>query len=283
MNSLQTEDEPLRRALLDIVESARSLSTRTRGICELGAHSGRAMEPLIQKARQLADALGDASEIMSLFGDVETGFKIEHEEIPGGTEKIVIRCVSNVLDSIDEASEENIDVDTTPAHERVDLRGLSWSIGIPELLSFLNTINKSGTVQVTTFEETFTIVMQDGQIVHAISSASPRGCRLGDVLVGQGSTTHSELNAFLRRHSSGGGCIGDSVVTEGIVTRDQLKFALEAQVKQLFQRMFSAKDATFSFYDGRSNENRHQVEMNLMRLLLESSIGLDAAEAQKSA
>ena len=77
--------------------------------------------------------------------------------------------------------------------------------------------------------------------------------------------------------------MGDAVVKEGIVTRDQLKFALEAQVKQLFQRLFSAKDATFAFYDGRANENLHQVEMNLTRLLLESSIGASEAEAQKSA
>jgi len=276
MNTRQSEDEPLRRALLDVVESVRGLASRTRGICDLGANSGRAMEPLVQRARQLLTALDDASEIMSLFGTEAPSLKIAHEEITGGTEKVVIRCVSRVLDSIGEESSAP-GQDGSGGNERVDLRGLSWSIGIPELLSFLETINKSGTIHVTTFDETFTVVLQDGLVVHALSNATPRGCRLGDLLVSQGSTTFHELNTFLRRHAGSTGCIGESVVKEGIVSREQLQMALEAQVKVLFQRMFSAKDATFSFYDGRGNANLHQVGMNVTRLLLESSV--EASEA----
>ena len=279
MNTRQSEDEPLRRALIDVVESVRGLASRTRGICDLGANSGRAMEPLVQRARQLLRALDDATEIMSLFGSDAPSLKIAHEGITGGSEKIVIRCVSSVLESIGGA-DSAAGQDGSLAHERVDLRGLSWSIGIPELLSFLETINKSGSVHVTTFDETFTIVLHEGLVVHALSNASPHGCRLGDLLVSQGSTNFHELNTFLRSKVTAGGCIGEAVVTEGIVSHEQLQMALEAQVKLLFQRMFSAKDATFSFYDGRGNENLHKVKMNLTRLLLESSVEASEAEAE---
>ena len=265
-------DEPILRALLDVVQSLRGLAARTKSICDLGAESGRPMDPLVQRARQLLTALESATDIMSMFSENQGGLKIERKVAPGGQEKVIVRCVSNVLNSSTECEGEEA---SNPDKQRVDLRGLSWSIGIPELLSFLQSISKSGTVSVTTFDETFTIVLDEGLVVHASSSASPHGLRLGDILVSQDATTYPKLQKFLNEHLASGACIGDAVVADGLVTREQLEQALESQVQQLFHRLFSATDATFAFYDGRKSSKKHQVRMNLTHLLLESSIESD--------
>ncbi|MFT7665132.1 MAG: hypothetical protein ACI87A_003367 [Planctomycetota bacterium] len=276
MSPQTSADEPILRALLDVVQSLRGLAARTKSICELGAHSGRPMDPLVQRSRQMLAALESATDIMSMFDDDHGGLKIEREAMPGGHEKVIVRCVSNVLES-DRAFEANEALDIEK--DRVDFRGLSWSIGIPELLSFLESINKTGTVCVTTFDETFTIVINNGQVVHASSSASPAGLRLGDILVSQGATTYRALQDFISEHLVTGACMGAAVVAKGLVSREQLATALEAQVQFLFHRLFNATDATYTFYDGRRSSNEHQVRMNLTRLLLESSVEADGRKS----
>jgi hypothetical protein len=264
-------DEPIRRALLDIVQSVRGLAARARGICDLGSLDGRPMDPLTQRARQLSDQLEAAGDTMSMYEDREPSFKIERNHTDRGDEKIVIRCVTSVMSEVGRLDDPTADAIET--RERVDLRGSSWSVGVPDLLSFFETLSKSGTLTVSTFDETFTVVLEDGKVVHAFSNESPVGLRLGDILVQQGATTPEKLRHFFDSHADEAGCMGEAAVVQGVVTRDQLRQALEFQVQQLFNRLFDAKDATFTFHDGTNHSPRVSVKMNLTRLLLESSFG----------
>lgn len=269
MNPHAKHTDPLQRALMEVVHSVRGLVARTRGIQELGVR-GNPMHPLMQRSRALIRHLEQAIAEMAVFDD-ENAMRIDRDPSGPDSEKIVIRCVEHVLES------ESMDLGDSFTSERdtVDLRGTGYAIGIPELLSFLETIDKTGTLEVATFDENFTIVLEDGEVVHAGSDSSPPGLRLGDILVMQGATSSSELQEFLRKHENSKKPLGELVVDEGIVTRDELEEALEFQVQRLFQRLFEARDATFSFYDGRTNPKKLGVHMNLTRLLLESSFDVD--------
>ena len=47
--------------------------------------------------------------------------------------------------------------------------------------------------------------------------------------------------------------------------------AIDAQIQQLFFRLFQADNATFEFVDGMPNTSREVVQLNITRLLLESA------------
>lgn len=265
-------DEPIVRALLEVAQSVRNLASRTRGICELGDHDGRPMDPLVQRARDLLTHLDAAGQSMNLYEERdEASYKIERKPDEKGDERIVIRCVSNMLEDLSDEAEGN-----AAAGARPDLRGSTWSLRVPELLSFFESLNKSGTLSVATFDETFSVVLEEGKVVHAWSDASPIGERLGDFLVRHGFTSVPELREFIAAHD-GNGCLGEALIKHEFVTREQLSEALQSQIQALFSRMFAAEDATFTFFDGETDSPSIGVRMNVTRLLLESAFEADRA------
>lgn len=270
MNPRHTDTDPIHRALLDVVHSVRGLIARTKGIQQLGMQEGDSMSPLVQRSRGLMRYLEQAVAEMAVFDDERSSLKIEREPSGQDSEKVVIRCIESVLES--EGDEPR---GAVGGRRTVDLRGTGHAVGIPELLSFFESIDKTGTLEVTTFDENFTVVLEEGEVVHACSDSTPPGLRLGDLLVAQGATTHAELQAFLREHGDEKRPLGELVVREGVVTREELEDALEMQIQQLFHRLFEARDATFCFYDGHTDGSKHGVHMNLTRLLLESCFEAD--------
>ncbi len=236
------------------------------------------MDPIIVRARELIRHLEHASETMSMYEDNKASYKIEREKTGRGDERVVIRCVTNVMEELGNAPDGLLG--SEPSEERVDLRGTSWSIGVPEILSFLESLNKSGTLVVSTFTETFSIVLENGQVVHASTDESPMGLRLGDILVQQGATTPETLRHFLKAHSTDPSCMGEAAVVDEVVSKEDLRTALAFQIQQLFHRIFDAKDATFTFYDGNTNSPRVSVRMNLTLLLLESAGGAEERAAK---
>ncbi len=264
------DHEPMSQALLEVVHSVKSLINRTRGIWELNAPDDP-MNPIVHRTRGFVRYLEQAVAEMAFF-DAKNGIKINRLHVGENAEKVVIRCVEKILEDEKPAESAAIAGD---AEEVVDLSGSGEAIGIPEILSFLETIGKTGRLEVESSDEKFTIVLEDGEVVHAHSDNSPEGMRLGDILVKQGATTAEKLQEFVRNHMHEGDRFGDRVVAEVVVTQKQLQDALEFQIRELFCRLFDLTDATFRYYDGRTNPHRLGVHMNLTHLLLESSFEVD--------
>lgn len=282
-------DDAIARALDEVLASLRGLVSRAHRIRELGEQNGRPMDRSVARARDLARQLesvarsagssdggeeafhhrGDALHLPAKRGD----YHISRSE-DGRGERILVRCVTNMLD----VEEDELDPETEALEptqpERVDLQGNLNALGVPELFSFLESLGKTGVLTLKSVDETFTIVLDEGAVVHAISDHSPVGERLGDFLVAQGATTTEELASFLRRfthtHS-----IGDSVIADGLVTKEELAEALRGQVQALFHRMFATTDAAFEYTDGETDPPPVGVRMNVTRLLLESVVETD--------
>jgi len=148
-------------------------------------------------------------------------------------------------------------------------------VSIPELVAFLSGLGKSGVLKVTTLNETFSVVLRKGELFHAFSDNTPSGLRLGEILVAQKAISDEALFKFLRRQSGDKGRLGEALEKEHLVSRDQLRYALEHQVQQMFHRLFTAQEAAFVFQEGEDAEPDSHVRMNVTHLLLESARQLD--------
>ncbi len=151
------------------------------------------------------------------------------------------------------------------------LRGFSTSLPVPDLLEFMSTYRKTGTLRVSTQVETFTLELLEGDVVHAGSDYSCHEQLLGSILVARDSISTEQLEDFFRNYSVTGRHFGEAMVRQQIVSRDDLQDALEEQVQGLFRRLHTSTDAAFYFYEGAHDDVEARIRLNVRALLLESA------------
>ncbi len=228
---------------------------RSRGAAEL----------VIEAAERAADLLDDASEAI-----LEPTHRIRGMNSDMGDAGDVAKSMA----SSKAPHATGIDPPLNLLNEQAGMCVLSGStsaVPIADLLEFLSMMKKTGILWVRAKAETFTLQLEQGVLVHASSSNSPTGARLGDIMVDQGFVDANRLRTMLRGHTRWSGKIGIALEKAGIVTAEHLTQALEIQVKMLFQRLFEVKNSAFSFAERLSNSTENRVKLGITHLLLESA------------
>jgi len=164
-----------------------------------------------------------------------------------------------------------------PIQPEPELRGNTSKLPIASILGFLSMNRQSGTLHLTNVRETFTLEILEGDVVHASSNLSTDEQLLGSILVARDKIGTEQLEDFYKRFTPDAEAI-DSGDQEDLVSREDLKLALEAQVQELFNRLYAANDCTFCFYEGETSGVEQRIRMNVTRLLLESARNLDELE-----
>lgn len=162
-------------------------------------------------------------------------------------------------------------------------RGQAPGMPVATLLQFLSTQHRTGTLQIATHDETFTIGLVSGSVVHAVSDGTPLDDRLGSLLLKHGALGAEQLTDLLDRSSAEGMPLGRLIEDEDIVTPEQLQAALEEQVQLLFRRLFAQAEADFAFYEGGAARPEVGIDMDMTRLLLESARVADEEQQQSVA
>jgi len=267
---------PGQRALKEIGESLRTLLTRCKTISQLATQLDP-MDPVIQQSRSVGRYLESALRSIAVLDDENGSLKLETLELAGGHKRVVVRCVSSLLEGLDQEPAGALEgaAPAEPPKAPADFQGSSDTIGIPALLTFIESLGKSGMLRVETMAETFSLILDNGTVVHAASDNSPAGMRLGDILVDQGAISRRDLHHVLKSCARLNQPIGEAFVRSGVLQRDQLSAALEYQIQQLFHRLFVAEEASFSFFDGKSTPSEFGVSMSLTRLLVDSCVEAD--------
>lgn len=158
------------------------------------------------------------------------------------------------------------------------LRGFQPGLELPDLVGFLSSLKVDGRLEVQSQNELFLLEFEKGDVVHAQSSQSPLGQRLGDLLEEQGAISRTLLEATRRRYP--GPRLGQVLLVEKLVTRTQLLAALQAQIHLLFQRLFEAKTKEFTFWIGPPIHAEGEVRLNATSLLLDSARECDERSRQ---
>ena len=169
---------------------------------------------------------------------------------------------------------------TQPAKGQAEagmLRGSTRNLALPDLIGLLSAQEKTGTLWVKSKEETFILELLRGAVVHVMSDSPRPEQRLGTILVAHNKISNDKLEEFLKVHGSSGGRIGEMMARTSLVSEDDLRDALEWQVKELFQRIFGLEHAVFCFREGEISKLELRVSLNATQLLLEAATNQDQA------
>ncbi|MEZ6016958.1 MAG: DUF4388 domain-containing protein [Planctomycetota bacterium] len=160
--------------------------------------------------------------------------------------------------------------------------GTTDVLSIPDLIGFFQVQSKTGVLEIEHKSENFRLEFEKGSLLHAASSKSPRGERLGEILVRRGAITEAHLAAFLSNLQRGERLGSALLRLEGISEAD-LAAAIEAQVLGIFVRLAKLPGCTFTFREGAvDGALAGRVRHNVTRLLLDSARQLDEAEDQRA-
>jgi hypothetical protein len=160
----------------------------------------------------------------------------------------------------------------SPIH-RLALRGYESGVDLPDLIGFLSSIKIDGRLEIHGATEVFQLELEGGDVVHAESDQAPLGQRLGDLLEQQGAITRQLLEATRRRIP--GRRLGEVLLEEQLVTRAQLRDALQSQIELLFQRLFETKLKEFLFWIGPPMHAESKLRLNATSLLLGGARAVD--------
>ena len=160
------------------------------------------------------------------------------------------------------------------------LRGHSQAVGIPEVLGFLASLEKSGVLRIHANQEDFLIQLDRGGVVYAQGDNPPSGQLLGEILLAQGSLTAKQMQRAMAK-APGEQVIGRTLLLEGLVDEAQLCIALTYQVQLLFRRIFTARDVVYQFDEGVSIVPPLDIHLNVTSLLLESARLNDEADRRE--
>ena len=254
------------------ISNPEALSSLLRQCAQLCAQSDEAIQKIGSKRNaflleNLSDAVQQLDLILSVIESESTGKPVQDDR------RSMLKRFFNRGAEVTE--EEHFDAPTFDV-SRQGLQGNSWSVPIPELLSFLSFGRKTGVLWVDTPTENFLLGITDGVLMHGSSDHTPEGLRIGEILVGFGYLTRRQLDRHITGTRDGNGpTTGESLMSSGMITAEELHRALVHQVQQMILRMVGSKHAIFRFREGFQVTHAHQVRLNINQLLLSSAQAQD--------
>lgn len=168
-------------------------------------------------------------------------------------------------------------------HDGNELRGTIATIGLPDLVSTLSSLGKTGTLALHSGASMFVFEFQEGRIVHAVTNVEAKEMRLGTILLAHDCLTNVQLQQRLCDCKVNGELLGSNLVRTATVSESDLRTALDEQVRRIFERAFALEDARFRFLEGNLSELEQRTTLNTTELLLEAARQSDhrAREAQE--
>lgn len=157
------------------------------------------------------------------------------------------------------------------ANEPSCLRGTTDVLGLPDFISLLSSLRKTGTLTLQSGGSMFVFEFQQGAIVHAVTNCGNPDLRLGTILVAQSKITEEQLKESLDVSAQSKVLLGTQLLRSETVSEADLRSALEVQVRKIFDAAFALENAQFTFLDGSLSNIAQRTSLNTMALLLEAA------------
>lgn len=155
------------------------------------------------------------------------------------------------------------------------IRGSLREASLPDVLQLLAMGKKTGCLSVTHRNNFGYIYFDRGRI--AFASIVNRRDRLGDLLISEGLVTRQQLDdAIAAQAAAPDRRLGDILVSRGFVTREALHEQVRTQIEEAVYFLFTWSQGTFNFEpDIRAEEQDFLVAINPESLLLEGARRVD--------
>jgi hypothetical protein len=127
------------------------------------------------------------------------------------------------------------------------LQGSLESFKLPEILTFLSTARKTGTLVVESGMWKSSVFLDAGALVYATSSQA--ALRLGELLLRKKKISSEQFAQIDALMQSDGGRFGQIAVDQGVLSDEQLRDFLKIQVSEILFDAFVWREGTFSFLD----------------------------------
>jgi len=130
------------------------------------------------------------------------------------------------------------------------LRGSLASFRLPDVLTFLASARKSGTLTITNGSNEATVYFDNGAVVYA--GSNQEALRLGTILLRRKHISTAQRDAIDDLMKAEGGRFGQLAVKQGVLTEEQLRDFLKVQTSEIIYDCFVWPNGTFAFIDGTS-------------------------------
>ncbi|MEJ2367202.1 MAG: DUF4388 domain-containing protein [Acidobacteriota bacterium] len=156
--------------------------------------------------------------------------------------------------------------------ERI-LEGSLRAVSVPDLLTFINMMKKTGTLTMDLGEAVKRIYWSRGEMVFASSTLPEES--LGNFLVRHGQITQ-EQNMKAGLQVEPGRRQGKVLIQMGILSPKQLWWAVKNQVLEIVYSLFSIRDGAFSFEETpEPNEEKIKLSTSTTNIIMEGIRRLD--------
>ncbi len=137
-----------------------------------------------------------------------------------------------------------------PAGSPPSLKGSCQVFPIMSVLELLASQRKTGVMSLGLEDETVTLHIVEGAIVHVSCTPLRRGERLGEMLIEAGDVSIEHFMAFADTHRATGGLLGIALVDNKVVSEEALTRTLVHQLNKRLERVFASDDCSFEFHEG---------------------------------
>jgi hypothetical protein len=127
------------------------------------------------------------------------------------------------------------------------LRGSLSSFRLPDILTLLSSVRKSGTLTLTNDSSEATVYFSAGAVVYA--GSNQESLRLSATLLRKKKISPEQRDAIDALMSTEGGRFGQLAVKQGLLTNEQLSDFLKVQVSEILYDCFVWPAGTFAFID----------------------------------
>ena len=161
----------------------------------------------------------------------------------------------------------------------LDLEGSLEIFGPIAVMQMIHLAQASGELELDTFDNSARVYFERGNVTFAGISSRPM--RLGDALLKEKRIKKKDLDGILRKRKKEGKKLGVHLVEEGIIGEDELRQAVEEQIKEVIYEIVRWLDGRFTFTSGKKPKAQDiLIDIPLDYLMLEGLKRLDEEKEQ---
>ena len=156
------------------------------------------------------------------------------------------------------------------------LHGTLSTMPLPDLLQWLGTALKTGTLQIERNRATKTIRVREGRVI-GCSSDEPAQ-RLGQFLLSRKKINEEQLRQALIIHEESPKYLGQTLVEMGALSAEELVVELKAKVEEIIYSLFDWNDSVFRFEETVTATDVFPVDIRMDDILLRGVQRFDEME-----
>jgi hypothetical protein len=140
------------------------------------------------------------------------------------------------------------------------LAGTLKDFGIADILQLIAQQQKTGVLHLRSKDQEVKVGFVDGAIVSAESLSKKKRDLFGHMLLGAELISEAQLELALETQKRSLQRLGDCLISQGVLTKDQYRRMAQLQFNETLYRLFTWKTGTYEFEQGPVHHDTHDLE-----------------------